>query len=150
MTGLTDPLLDREALLGAFAAFPQRLGSAARAAGDALVPAGEWGPAEVVRHLVAVEREVWQSRLAQVAVEDDPHWGWTEPGLEPSLDGASLDTILSAFEAARGMTYAMVTALDDAGWRRFGTHARYGVLDVAGLLDLAIDHDEQHLAGIAK
>lgn len=140
--------MDREALLEAFAAFPLRLGSAARAAAGAPVTAGEWGPAEVVRHLVAVEREVWQARLAQVAVEHDPHWGWTEPGLEPSLDGASLDTILAAFEAARGTTHAMVTALDEAGWRRFGTHATYGILDVAGLLELAIDHDQEHIDGI--
>jgi hypothetical protein len=141
--------MNREVLLEAFAAFPQRLGSAARAAAGAPVAAGEWGPAEVVRHLFAVEREVWQARLAQVAVEDDPQWGWTEPGPEPGLDGASLDTILAAFAAARAMTHAMVTALDDAGWRRFGTHATYGVLDVAGLLGLAIDHDREHLAGIA-
>jgi DinB superfamily len=140
--------VDREALLEAFAAFPQRLGTAARAAADAPVVDGEWGPAEVTRHLVAVEREVWQSRLAQVAVEDDPQWGWTEPGPEPGLDGASLGTILAAYEAARAMTHAMVTALDDDSWRRFGTHATYGVLDVAGLLGLAIDHDREHLDGI--
>ncbi len=40
--------------------------------------------------------------------------------------------------------------LDDAGWARFGTHVTYGVLDVAGLLNLAIDHDEDHLAGLAR
>ena len=34
--------------------------------------------------------------------------------------------------------------------RRYGTHTTYGVLDVAGLLDLAIDHDEEHLAGLAR
>jgi hypothetical protein len=141
--------MDREALLEAFAAFPQRLGSAARAAADVPVAAGEWGPAEVTRHLVAVEREVWQARLTQVALEDDPHWGWTEPGPEPDLQGASLDTILAAFGAARARTHAMVTALDEDGWRRSGTHATYGVLDVAGLLGLAIDHDGEHLEGIA-
>ena len=142
--------MDREALLEAFGAFPQRLGSAARAAAGEPVAAGEWGPPEVVRHLVAVEREVWQARITQVAVEDNPHWGWTEPGLDPSLEGASLATILAAFEAARGVTHAMVAALDDAGWRRSGTHATYGVRDVGGLLDLAIDHDREHLEGIVN
>ncbi len=31
---------------------------------------------------------------------------------------------------------------------RTGVHATYGRLDVAGLLRLAIDHDEEHLAGL--
>ncbi len=131
----TDPPaqpLDRQARLEAFAAFPQRLEVVARAAARRPTPAGEWGPSEVVRHLVAVEREVWQARFAQIAGEDDPHWGWTEPGLEPSLEGASLDEILAAFEARRAATATTVRALDDAGWARYGTHATYGVLDVAG------------------
>ena len=140
--------MDRQARLEAFAAFPQRLETVARAADGRPTPAGEWGPSEVARHLVAVEREVWQARFAQIAVEDDPHWGWTEPGFEPSLEGASLDEILVAFEARRTATAATVRTLDDAGWQRFGTHATYGVLDVAGLLDLAIDHDEDHLEGL--
>ena len=140
--------MDRLARLEAFAAFPQRLGVVARAAARRPTPAGEWGPSGVVRHLVAVEREVWQARFAQIAVEDDPHWGWTEPGLEPSLEGASLDEILATFEARRAATAATVRSLDDAGWQRHGTHATYGVLDVAGLLDLAIDHDEDHLESL--
>ena len=28
---------------------------------------------------------VWHVRLAQIAVDDDPHWDWTEPGPRPSL-----------------------------------------------------------------
>ena len=120
----------------------------AREAAGRPTPAGERGPSEVVRHLVAVEREVWQARFAQIAAEDDPHWSWTEPGLEPSLDGASLDEILAAFATRRTATAATVRALDDAGWQRSGTHATYGVLDVAGLLDLAIDHDKDHLEGL--
>jgi hypothetical protein len=83
--------------------------------------------------------------LARVAAEDDPHWTWTEPGLAPGLDDATLGTILSAFATARSETTATVRALDDAGWARFGTHATYGRLDVEGLLRLADDHDSSHL-----
>jgi hypothetical protein len=137
----------RAGLVEAFAAFPDRLAGAVRAAAGRDVPPGEWGPAEVVRHLLAVEGEVWQSRLARVAAEDDPHWPWTEPGLAPGFDDASIETILAVFAAARAATVATVRALDEAGWARFGTHATYGRLDVAGLLERAIDHDEEHLGG---
>jgi hypothetical protein len=140
--------MNRAAMVDAFAGFPGRLGEAARAAATHPAPAGEWGPAEVVRHLIAVEHEVWQSRLAAVATEDDPHWPWTEPGLAEGFDGRSLDAILAAFAAARATTCATLRALDEDGWARAGTHATYGRLDVVGLLRLAVDHDTDHLEGL--
>ena len=93
-----------------------------------------------VRHLIAVEDEVWRSRLASVVDEDDPHWSWTEPGLAPGLDDAPLEEILAAFAAARAAFGRHHPGLDDAGWARSGTHATYGRLDVAGLLRIATDH----------
>jgi len=143
--------VDHDGLLEAFAGFPLRLEPVVRAAAGTPVPpgaGGAWGPAEVVRHLIAVEREVHQTRLAQVATEDDPHWSWTEPGPEPGLERDPLDTILARFTVARAATVDSVKALDDAGWQRHGTHATYGMLDIAGLLRLAIDHDEDHLSGL--
>ena len=100
--------MSRAELVEAFAGFPDRLVVAARAAADRPVVPGEWGPAEVVRHLIAVEGEVWQARLVRVATEDDPHWAWTEPGLAPGFDDARLDEILAAFAAARASTVATV------------------------------------------
>lgn len=130
------------------AAFPDRLSAAARAADARPVPPGDWGPSEVVRHLIAVERAVWHVRFAQVAVDDDPQWDWTEPGPTPELEGQPLERILAVFAEVRGQTVATVQGFDAAGWARHGTHATYGVLDVAGLLRLAVDHDEEHLEGL--
>lgn len=140
---------EREALVERFASFPVRLADAARAASARPVPDGEWGPAEVVAHLIAVEEVVWRSRLRDLEMNVDPHWSRTEPGLAAGLEDASLDEILAVFEAARAGTAGIVRALDDAGWARSGVHAVFGRLDVAGLLGVAIDHDEEHLRGIA-
>jgi hypothetical protein len=140
--------MNRAALVTAFADFPEHLGEAARLAAGHPMPLGEWGPVEVVRHLIAVEDEVWQARLVVVAAEVDPHWPWTEPGLAEGFDGQSLEAILAAFGAARATTTATVRGLDDAGWARSGTHATYGILDVEGLLRIAIDHDASHLEGL--
>ena len=140
--------MSRAALIEALAGFPERLTTAARAGADHPVATVEWGPSEIVRHLIAVEAEVWQARLARVAAEDDPHWAWTEPGQAPGFDDAGLESILAAFAAARAVTTATVRALDEAGWARSGTHAAYGRLDVAGLLRLAVDHDQSHLDSI--
>ncbi len=141
--------MNRADLVDTFAGFPGRLDEAATAAAGRSLPAGEWSPAEVVRHLIAVEREVWQKRLARLATEDDPRWSWVEPGLEPGFEDASIGDTLAAFAAARATTTATIRALDAAGWVRHGTHATYGPLDVAGLLRIAVDHDRHHLESLA-
>jgi hypothetical protein len=139
------------ALIEAFATFPGRLAAAAKArvAEWRPIPDGEWGPNETVRHLIAVEDEVWRVRLARLTKEDDPHWTWTEPGLAPGLDDATLLELLTVFARRRAKTVATVRALDEAGWARFGTHETSGRLDVAGLLRLAIGHDEDHAASLS-
>ena len=140
--------MNRAELVEAFASFPERLGGAAYVVEDHPSASGEWGPTEVARHLLAVEREVWESRLARVAAEDDPRWSWTEPGLAEGYEGMPIVVVLDAFVTARAANVATVRGLDEAGWGRSGTHATYGRLDVAGLLRIAIDHDEEHLRGL--
>jgi DinB superfamily len=138
----------RSHLVEAFAGFPARLEAAAIVGAASPALPGEWGAAETVRHLIAVEAEVHQARLAELATLDTPRWTWTEPGLAPGFDDASLEEILAAFAAARGATVATIRALDEAGWRRIGTHATFGDLDAEGLLRLAHDHDLEHLAAV--
>jgi hypothetical protein len=142
--------MTRSDVVAAFAGFPARLAEAVLAAPEVLAAPGEWGPAEVVRHLIAVERVVWQARIADLAAVDDPHWSWTEPGLEPGFDATPLDAILAAFTAVRTETVATILLIDDEGWARAATHATHGVLDLAGLLRVANDHDREHLDGIAR
>ena len=138
---------DRAELVARSASFPGRLADAARAAEGRQVPDGEWTPAQVVRHLMAVEGEVWLSRLAELVAGGEPRWSWTEPGPLPGFDDASLDHVLGLFGRLRASTVDFLRTFDDAAWARTGVHATYGRLDVAGLLRLAIDHDEEH-AGI--
>jgi hypothetical protein len=136
------------ARVDAWSTFPARLAVAARAAMGGPVPDGEWGPAEVVRHLIAVEREVLQARLTSLENEVEPGWSWTEPGLEPGLEDAPLDAILERFAAARARSVAIVAGFDDAAWARTGIHDTFGRLDVAGLIGITADHDDEHLAGL--
>jgi hypothetical protein len=141
-----EPMTDeRRALLERLGAIPGRLASAARVAASEPPAPGEWTPSDVVRHLIAVEEEVWQPRLAQLVAEDRPIWPWTEPDRWAGEPGATLDRLLVVHAAARGATMTALAALDDAGWDRTGTHATYGVLGVAGLMGRAVDHDEEHV-----
>lgn len=143
-------LVDRAELIGRFASFPGRLADAAHRVDERSVPPGEWTPAEVIRHLMAVEGEVWLARLASLVAGGEPRWSWTEPGPLPGFDDASVGDLLALFGRLRASTIDFLRLFDDAGWARAGIHDTYGRLDVAGLLRLAIDHDEEHLAGLAK
>ena len=137
----------RSALVDRLASFAERLSAAAPGAPEP--PVGEWSAADVVRHLAAVEVEVWHARLDQLAdPAARPEWRHTEPPARP-LPDPSLAAALAAFVTRRAGTVARLRGLDDAGWARAGNHATYGRLDVAGLVRLAIDHDEEHLTGLA-
>ncbi len=137
---------EQRALRDSLAAVPDRLAAAIPSARP--TPAGEWTPREVLLHLLAVEDQVWQARLRQLATEPEPHWPWFEPGLA-AFEADSWEAVLEAFRSRRGQTIASLDALDEAGWTRSGVHERFGRLDVAALLRRAIDHDEEHIASFS-
>jgi hypothetical protein len=137
----------RRALIERFAAFPERIASAARRVDGAPPRDGEWTPEQVIRHLIAVETGVHQARLLELAIHDGPRWSWVEPTPWPGEPDLGLDGVLERFAARRAQTVANVAALDADGKARRGTHATFGRLDVGGLLGIAIDHDEEHLRG---
>ena len=132
------------------AAVPPRIAAAARAADPEPPSPGEWPPTDIVRHLIAVEEEVWHRRLGQLQTEEHPRWRWVEPGKWLGAPGASLDRVLATFAGVRRSTLAMLDALGPDGWSRTGTHDTYGVLDVAGLMTVAADHDDEHLASLRR
>lgn len=141
---------ERRVLRDALAATPARVTAAAAGLADPNVPAipGEWSAREVTLHLAAVDAEVWQPRLDALIAEDFPRWPWVEPGLWSGPGDGTFDGALAAFSRLRAATIARVDALDDAGWARRGIHATFGELDVAALLRIERNHDEEHLAQI--
>jgi len=138
----------RRRLRDRFAAVPAELSVAAVGAEASPVPAGEWGPGEVVRHLIAVEEIVWQARLRQLASVARPSWPWIEPEPWSGAPGATLGDVLAIFRDRRAETVALLDELDADGWARTGIHATWGEVDVADLVRRAIEHDEEHVAGL--
>jgi hypothetical protein len=140
---------DRAELVARLSAIPDRLASASKSAVGRPVPAGAWGPPEVVRHLIAVEESVWLARLATFGADEKPTWPWVEPAPWQGSPGASLDDLLARFAALRGETAKILNGFDDEGWSRTGIHATWGEVDVATLMQKALDHDDEHIAGLA-
>ena len=131
------------------AAIPRLLGAAARSAPPAAD--GEWSAREVVCHLIAVEGEAWHVRLDSLwdaAEGEEPQWVWTEPGPWEGAGSETLETSLLTFGTRRAATIERLTRLDDAGWRRTGRHPTFGRQDVAAVMQTALDHDREHVAGL--
>jgi hypothetical protein len=141
---------DQRQIRDRVAAVPRRLASAARAASPEPPAPGEWPPTDVVRHLIAVEEEVWHPRLRQLVAEDDPHWAWAEPDRWQGTPDATLDELLAIHQALKSMTAAMLDDLGVDGWARTGAHATFGRLDAAGLMEKALDHDDEHIASLER
>jgi hypothetical protein len=132
------------------AAFPAALANASIAAPTEPPAPGEWTPTEVVRHLIAVEEEVWHRRIGQLRTEEHPRWRWVEPGQWLGVPAAGLEDVLAVHAQARAATLALLDGLGPEGWARTGTHDTFGVLDVAGLMTVAADHDDEHLASLRR
>jgi DinB superfamily len=143
-------MTDRRAVVEPLVSFPMRLVTAALAASPEPPAPGEWSPTEIVRHLIAVEREVWPPRLDQLAHEAHPFWSWTEPGPWSGEPNASLDRLLEIFSSDRAKTLGLIEELGPDLWERHGTHETFGELDLAGLLAILVDHDEEHLASLGS
>ncbi len=103
----------------------------------------------MLAHLAAVERAVWQARLDTLQSDGEPSWAWTEPGPPDDPSAATTDGAGALFAEARAETLVRLALLDEAGWARSGVHGTYGRLDVADLMRVAADHDEEHLTALA-
>lgn len=141
---------DQQAVRDALAAAPRRVATAAATHPDPTAPPtpGEWSPRDVTLHLAAVEAGVWHVRLEALATERFPEWPWVEPDRWPLPEGGSFEAALDVFRAQRAETLASLDSLGVDGWARQGRHATFGILDVAALMRIAIDHDEEHLRQI--
>lgn len=140
----------RAELVARFAATPARLSATAHAADVRPVAAGEWTVREIVRHLIAVDLEVWAPRLRDLRETTDPRWDWVEPRFDAGAPDRSLEVLLGAFADGRRALVDGIVDLDPTGWTRTGTHATFGILDVTDILERVIEHDDEHLTTIDR
>jgi hypothetical protein len=111
---------------------------------------GDWSVAQVLQHLIAVEWHVVNARLDSLDAETEPQWAWSEPAPAAGIGDGSIQAAAVVFAASREATVDRLRALPIAAWQRTGVHATYGRLDVAGLLEVMLEHDDAHLAELER
>jgi hypothetical protein len=115
---------------------------------DAREAPGEWSPREIVHHLADSEMTS-AIRLRLLIAEDRPTiLGYDQDAFVANLfPDRPIEPSLAAFAAARDATAPILRRLDEAQWRRAGTHSESGQYTVEDWLRIygvhAHDHAEQ-------
>lgn len=107
----------------------------------------DWSLTEIACHLRDVEREVHQSRIRALLLED----GAFLPGIDAdqwatprNYRGQVGRAALSGFLVARDETIALLSPLSPKVWARQGQHSFFGPTSLQELVFLAVQHDRIH------
>ncbi len=112
---------------------------------------GKWSIAEVVGHMIDVER-IFNYRALRIARADEtPIEGFDENAYVPAAesDGRALADLIAEFEAVRRATVALVRGLPSAAWTRVGT-ANGKPISVRALVYITAGHERHHLATLRE
>lgn len=139
---------ERADLIGRLADVPRQVRDAIRRNGVHPAREGEWSTQATVGHLWRTERQVWQAALQQMQNEEAPYFeNWVLDDVNADLDfgESDLNVLLDAYEFLRGETCRYLRELSGEDWERRGMHSEDGELDVAGLMQKAFEHDQEHV-----
>lgn len=113
----------------------------------------EWAPVEIMCYLRDREQEAHQPGLRNLLAEESPFipaadsHSWAEERDYLQQDPRSA---LEAFVATRQQTIRRLSGLSDEDWSRPARHALHGPVTLASWLDLATDHELNHLAKLRR
>lgn len=111
----------------------------------------KWSIREIVGHLIDVDRDIWGPRIERTLSEDVPYFenidqdelvrkhGWNEIPLED---------IIAQLMRVRWNLAVFINNLPDASLARTCHHFSAGILSVADILQILVDHDAHHLEQI--
>lgn len=119
-------------------------------ADDPSARVGAWDLRDIAAHLAASERDCYVPRIRAIAAGHNPVFDFfTNDGSD--FSGIHLDDALEEWVATRLMLIGYVGTLDDHQRTRLsGHHERYGHVTVDRYLEIALEHDQDHLQDIER
>jgi len=111
---------------------------------------GAWNLRDIAAHLAATERDCYVPRIHSIAGGENPAFEFfTHDGHD--FSGIHLDDALDEWDATRTMLIGYVRMLDEAQRTGLtGRHERYGAVTVDRYLEIALEHDQDHLRGLER
>jgi hypothetical protein len=119
------------------------------AAEDSSARVGAWDLRDIAAHLAATERDCYVPRIRSIAAGENPMFDYfTNDGTD--FSGIHLDDALDEWTATRLMLIGYVKTLDGEQRVLTGRHERYGDVTVDRYLEIALEHDRDHLRGLER
>ena len=116
---------------------------------DSSARVGAWDLRDIAAHLAATERDCYVPRIRSIAAGENPEFGvFTNDGTD--FGGIQLENALQEWSATREGLIDFVTSLDGAQRALTGHHERYGKVTVDRYLEIALQHDRDHLRGLER
>jgi hypothetical protein len=116
-------------------------------ADDTSARVGAWSLRDIAAHLAASEKEAYEPRVRAIAAGERPVMDFYSND-DRDFSGIHLEEALDDWAETRGRLLDYVRGLSDEERARTGTHASYGEVSVDRSLEIALEHDRDHLLGL--
>ena len=117
---------------------------------DPIARVGAWDLRDIAAHLAASERDCYVPRIRAIAGGENPTFGLFTND-DTDFSGIHLDDALDEWTGTRTMLVGYVRTLDEAQRTELaGHHEHFGRVTVDGYLEIALNHDRDHLLGLER
>jgi hypothetical protein len=117
-------------------------------ADDSSARVGAWNLRDIAAHLAASERDCYEPRIRAIASGENPLFDFFTND-ETDFSGTHLDEALDDWNVTRARLIDYVRTLDGEQRSQLkGRHERYGDVTVDRYLEIALEHDQDHLRGL--
>jgi hypothetical protein len=109
----------------------------------------QWSFRYIAAHLAIVEKDCHQDRVRRIAANESPNFesyfntGW-------DLNQFDLKDSLDEWAATRQEIIDFVRTLPQEKWSLAGTHAAFGPITLLNVLQMMLDHDQEHLTHLEQ
>jgi DinB superfamily len=114
---------------------------------DTSARVGAWSLRDIAAHLAASETESFEPRIRAIAAGERPVMSFYSND-ERDFSGIHLEEALDEWAETRARLLDYVRGLSEEERARTGTHERYGEISVDRYLEIALEHDREHLLGL--
>ena len=116
---------------------------------DSSARIGAWNLRDIAAHLAATERDCYEPRIRAIASGENPSFDvFTND--DTDFGGIQLENALEEWTESRQRLIDYVRTLDRDQRGLTGHHEKFGDVTVDRYLEIALDHDRNHLLGLER
>ncbi len=116
---------------------------------DTAARVGAWDRRDIAGHLAAAERDCYEPRIHAIAAGMHPEFDYFTNDYTDFVD-VELGPVLLEWRATRARIIEFVKGLTDEQLQMTGHHERYGEVTIERYLEIALEHDREHLRGLER